>query len=152
MFERLTRRYGKPSFGLDDIHMNGLVYPILEKIVWTKPFCNLLHFARPDFREGAGQPKLLIVAPMSGHYATLLRGTVEAFWPISTSTSRTGSMRHGSLGARNLRPRRLHRLFARIRVHLGTGVHTIGVCQPSVPLLAAAALLEVDGDRVAPQA
>ena len=81
LFERLTRRYGKPTFGLDDFHVNGAVYPILEEIVWAKPFCNLLHFARPDFRGGAGQPKLLIVAPMSGHYATLLRGTVEAFLP-----------------------------------------------------------------------
>ena len=81
MFERLTRRYGKPVFGSTTFRSNGRVYPILEEIVWTKPFCNLLHFARPDFREGAGQPKLLIVAPMSGHYATLLRGTVEAFLP-----------------------------------------------------------------------
>ena len=63
------------------IHVDGILYPILEEVVWAKPFCNLLHFARPDFAGGAGQPKLLIVAPMSGHYATLLRGTVEAFLP-----------------------------------------------------------------------
>ena len=81
LFERLTRRYGKPAFRLNDIHVDGIPYPILEEVVWTRPFCNLLHFARPDFAAGAGQPKLLIVAPMSGHYATLLRGTVEAFLP-----------------------------------------------------------------------
>src|SRR5471032_2788202 len=45
LFERLTRRYGKPAFRLDDFSVSGAVYPILEEIVWAKPFCNLLHFA-----------------------------------------------------------------------------------------------------------
>src|SRR6202044_4187941 len=43
MFERLTRRYGKPAFRLDDFEVNGVVYPILEEVVWSRPFCNLLH-------------------------------------------------------------------------------------------------------------
>ena len=81
LFERMTRRYGKPTFGLDDFQVDGVLYPVLEEVVWMRPFCNLLHFARPDFAAGVGQRKLLIVAPMSGHYATLLRGTVEAFLP-----------------------------------------------------------------------
>ena len=151
MFERLTRRYGKPSFGLDDIHVNGRVYPILEEIVWTKPFCNLLHFARPDFREGAGQPKLLIVAPMSGHYATLLRGTVEAFLPhfdVYITDWVDARMVPLALGTFDLDD--YIDYLREILVHLGPGVHTIGVCQPSVPLLAAAALMEADGDQAAP--
>ncbi len=77
----MTRRYGKPTFGLDEIEVDGAVYPILEDVVWSRPFCNLLHFVRPDFPHAEDQPKLLIVAPMSGHYATLLRGTVEEFLP-----------------------------------------------------------------------
>ena len=81
LFERMTRRYGKPTFGLDEIEVDGVAYPILEDVVWTRPFCNLLHFVRPDFPHAEDQPKLLIVAPMSGHYATLLRGTVEEFLP-----------------------------------------------------------------------
>ena len=56
MFERLTRRYGKPAFRLDDVEVHRVVYPILEEVVWTRPFCNLLHFARPEFREGACCP------------------------------------------------------------------------------------------------
>ena len=81
LFERMTRRYGKPTFGLDEIEVDGVVYPILEDVVWSRPFCNLLRFVRPEFPGGDMQPKLLIVAPMSGHHATLLRGTVEAFLP-----------------------------------------------------------------------
>ncbi len=49
--------------------------------MWSRPFCNLIHFAKERKGNGHEQPKLLIVAPMSGHYATLLRGTVEAMLP-----------------------------------------------------------------------
>ena len=79
LFERMTRRYGKPAFGLNSVNVGGAEHDVLEEIVWTRPFCNLLHFVRPTLAGCEAQPKLLIVAPMSGHYATLLRGTVEAF-------------------------------------------------------------------------
>ncbi|HEY6520231.1 MAG TPA: polyhydroxyalkanoate depolymerase [Roseiarcus sp.] len=151
MFERLTRRYGKPPFRLDDFQVNGVVYPILEEIVWTRPFCNLLHFARPDFKDGAGQPKLLIVAPMSGHYATLLRGTVEAFLPhydVTITDWTDARMVPLALGPFDLDDYIVY--LREMLAHLGPGVHTIGVCQPSVPLLAATALMEADGDRAAP--
>ena len=52
-----------------------------EKVVWERPFCRLIHFERAIARPHGSDPKLLIVAPMSGHYATLLRGTVEAMLP-----------------------------------------------------------------------
>ena len=151
MFERMTRRYGKPAFRLDDFDVNGAVFPILEEVVWSRPFCNLLHFARPDFSGGAGQPKLLIVAPMSGHYATLLRGTVEAFLPhcdVYITDWTDARLVPLALGSFDLDDYiiYLHEMLA----HLGPGVHTIGVCQPSVPLLAAAALTEADGDPAAP--
>ena len=81
LFERMTRRYGKPVFGLDEIVVDGVAHDVLEEIVWSRPFGNLLHFVRPTVPDHESQPKLLIVAPMSGHYATLLRGTVEAFLP-----------------------------------------------------------------------
>ena len=77
----MTRRYGKPVFGLTRSTVDGVEHDVLEEIVWSRPFCNLLHFVRPTLPGHEEQPKLLIVAPMSGHYATLLRGTVEAFLP-----------------------------------------------------------------------
>ena len=151
LFERMTRRYGKPTFGLDEIQVDGVAYPVLEDIVWTRPFCNLLHFVRPEFANGADQPKLLIIAPMSGHYATLLRGTVEAFLPhfdvyiTDWADARMVPLAVGSFDLDDYID-----YLREILAHLGPGVHTIGVCQPSVPLLAAAALMEAGGDRNAP--
>src|SRR5216683_1728583 len=82
LFERTTRRYGKPEWGLDDTEVNGIRTPVEIRSVWEKPFCRLLYFDRKITRPlRSPQPRVLIVAPMSGHYATLLRGTVEAFLP-----------------------------------------------------------------------
>ena len=143
----MTRRYGKPTFGLDEIEVDGVVYPILEDVVWSRPFCNLLRFVRPDFPGGHEQPKLLIVAPMSGHYATLLRGTVEAFLPhcdVYITDWADARMVPLAVGTFDLDDY-IDYLRAMLD-HLGPGVHTLGVCQPSVPLLAAVAVMEADGD------
>ena len=80
LFERMTRRYGKPTFGLDATTVNGEKVAVQQRVVWERPFCSLIHFERQTTRMRKPQPRLLIVAPMSGHYATLLRGTVEAFF------------------------------------------------------------------------
>ena len=137
LFERMTRRYGKPTFGLDEIEVDGAVYPVLEDVVWSRPFCNLLRFVRPDFPGAHEQPKLLIVAPMSGHYATLLRGTVEAFLPhcdVYITDWADARMVPLTVGTFDLDDY-IDYLRAMLE-QLGPGVHTLGVCQPSVPLLA----------------
>jgi poly(3-hydroxybutyrate) depolymerase len=147
LFERVTRRYGKPTFGLDEITVDGVVYPVLEDVVWSRPFCNLLRFVRPDFPGADTQPKLLIVAPMSGHYATLLRGTVEAFLPhcdIYITDWADARMVPLALGTFDLDD--YIDYLKEMLHHLGPGVHTLGVCQPSVPLIAAVALMEANGD------
>ena len=151
LFERMTRRYGKPTFGLGKIEVDGVVYPVLEEVVWAKPFCGLLRFARPGFAAGQRQPKLLLVAPMSGHYATLLRGTVEAFLPhfdvyiTDWADARMEPLVAGSFDLDD------YIIYLReIFAHLGPGVHAIAVCQPSVPLLAAVALMEASGDDAVP--
>ena len=151
LFERMTRRYGKPTFGLRETQIDGVLYPVLEDVVWTKPFCNLLRFVRPDFPDETNQPKLLIVAPMSGHYATLLRGTVEAFLPFfdvyiaDWADARMAPLAVGSFDLDDYID-----YLREMLVHLGPGVHTLGVCQPSVPLVAAVALMEANGDAAAP--
>jgi len=151
LFERMTRRYGKPTFGLRGIEIDGVVYPVLEDVVWTKPFCNLLRFVRPDFPDAANQPKLLIVAPMSGHYATLLRGTVEAFLPhFDVHITDWADARMVPLGLGSFDLDDYIDYLREMLAQLGPGVHTIGVCQPSVPLLAATALMEASGDVNAP--
>jgi poly(3-hydroxybutyrate) depolymerase len=151
LFERMTRRYGKPTFGLREIAVDGVVTPVLEDVVWAKPFCNLLRFVRPDFPDGTHQPKLLIVAPMSGHYATLLRGTVEAFLPhFDVAITDWADARMVPLAVGSFDLDDYIDYLREMLTQLGPGVHTIGVCQPSVPLLAAAALMEANGDANAP--
>jgi poly(3-hydroxybutyrate) depolymerase len=151
LFERMTRRYGKPTFGLNQIRVDGAVYPVLQDTVWTKPFCNLVRFVRPNFPDGVNQPKLLIVAPMSGHYATLLRGTVETFLPYfdvyitDWADARMVPLAVGSFDLDDYID-----YLREILVRLGPGVHAIAVCQPAPPLLATAALMEADGDLAAP--
>src|SRR5215472_1741022 len=82
LFERSTRRYGKPEWAIDSTLVGGARTPVSIKSIWERPFCRLLHFERSfEHAPRRPQPKLLIVAPMSGHYATLLRGTVEGFLP-----------------------------------------------------------------------
>src|SRR5690606_14234903 len=81
LFERATRRYGKPEFGLIETTVDGVRVPVREEIVLARPFCRLLRFARQIPGKARNDPKLLIVAPMSRHYATLLRGTVETMLP-----------------------------------------------------------------------
>ena len=82
VFERTTRRYDKPSFWIASTNVGGQRVPVRERVVWRAPFCRLVHFERQlPLGQSRADPKIFLVAPMSGHYATLLRGTVEAFLP-----------------------------------------------------------------------
>jgi poly(3-hydroxybutyrate) depolymerase len=151
MFERVTRRYGKPSFGLHRTNIGGREVLVEEEIVWEKPFCSLVHFARPGFQPTNPLPRLLIVAPMSGHFATLLRGTVEAFLPthdVYITDWSDARMVGVSAGVFDLDDYidYLRAIFAK----LGPGVHSLGVCQPAVPLIAAVALMEAADDPDVP--
>ena len=78
MIERTSRHFAKPAFGLHETKIDGKKVKVTEEIIAEKPFCNLIHFKRDTKRN---DPRVLVVAPMSGHYATLLRGTVEALLP-----------------------------------------------------------------------
>src|SRR5258708_40287661 len=82
VFERSARRYGRPEWDIRNTLVGGERIHVNVETLWERPFCRLLRFARV-FEQAPlrPQPRLLIVAPMSGHYATLLRGTVEAFLP-----------------------------------------------------------------------
>jgi poly(3-hydroxybutyrate) depolymerase len=151
LFERMTRVYGKPEFGLRKTAVAGVPVEVREEVVWQRPFCSLIHFVREDLRLRAPQPKLLIVAPMSGHYATLLRGTVEAFLPTHEvyitdwANARMVSSAEGCFDLDDY----IDYLRQMLAV-LGPGAHTIGVCQPAVPLIAAVALMEAENDQNLP--
>jgi len=152
LFERTTRRYGKPEFGLNETNVGGGTVAVEEKVIWKRPFCNLLHFER-DIPASVKKddPKLLIVAPMSGHYATLLRGTVEAMLPkhdvyiTDWVDARMVPLSEGGFDLDDY----VDYVMSILRF-LGKNVHVMAVCQPSVPVLAAVARMEEDGDPFAP--
>ncbi|CAN7635515.1 polyhydroxyalkanoate depolymerase [Rhizobium sp. LjRoot254] len=151
VFERATRRYGKPAFGLDTTDIGGKPVSVHENVVWSKPFCDLLHFERCLPSGHKKDPKILIVAPMSGHYATLLRGTVETLLPdaeIYITDWKDARMVPLSEGRFDLDDY-IDYVIEMIH-HLGEDTHVIAVCQPSVPVLAAVALMEEEGDPLSP--
>lgn len=155
LFERMTRRYGKPAFGLESTRINGTTYDVEEQVVWERPFCRVLRFARIGFDQ-PDQQKLLIVAPMSGHYATLLRGTVEAFLPhfqVYVTDWTDARMVPITMGRFELDDYIQYVMeICQTLKPAGSkaALHTLGVCQPSVPVIAAVALMEEDGDPSAP--
>ncbi len=150
VFERMTRRYDKPEFGIAGVEIEGQDVAVSEQIVWQKPFCKLLHFSK-DNGVGAKQPKLLIVAPMSGHYATLLRGTVETMLPDhDVYITDWVDARMVPLDAGRFDLDDYIDYITEIFDFLGAGANVMAVCQPSVPVLAAVALMEAEGNRNIP--
>ena len=154
MFERLTRRYGKPEFGIAATEVEGKACAVHEASIWEKPFCSLLHFKR-QFETAPSDPKqhqkILIVAPMSGHYATLLRGTVEAMLPhgdVYVTDWVDARDVPGSKGSFDLDDY-IDYVIEMIQ-HLGENVHVMAVCQPTVPVLAAVSLMHQRKDKLLP--
>lgn len=150
VLERTTRRYGKPEFGLPETSVGGVRVPVRENIVWSRPFCDLIHFQRGVTTQ-RNDPKILIVAPMSGHYATLLRGTVEALLPNADVyitdwiDARMVPIQDGKFDLDDYID-----YIISILHFLGPDAHVLGVCQPSVPVLAAVAVMEERDDPYAP--
>ncbi|RMF05999.1 MAG: polyhydroxyalkanoate depolymerase [Alphaproteobacteria bacterium] len=152
MFERTTRRYGKPKFDIESVEIGGERVAVREETVWSKPFCDLLHFAKelPD-NHSANRTRLLIVAPMSGHYATLLRGTVETMlahhdvYITDWTDAREVPLALGTFDLDDY----VDYLIAMFNLFQGD-VHVMAVCQPSVPVLAAVSILECDNNPDAP--
>jgi poly(3-hydroxybutyrate) depolymerase len=152
LFERSTRRYGRPEWAIDSTLVGGARVAVSIKAVWERPFCRLLHFERAlAHAPRRPQPKLLIVAPMSGHYPTLLRGTVEAFLPnhdvyvTEWVDARMVPLTEGGFDLDDYIDYLISMLHA-----LGGDTHIVAVCQPSVPVLAAVARMEAEEDPYVP--
>ena len=150
LFERTTRRYGKPAFGLPTTLVGGERVPVVERVVWEQPFCRVISFDRV-MKKPVAQPKLLIVAPMSGHYATLLRGTVESFLPTHQVhiTDWTDARMVPLAAGRFDLDDYIDYLKAMFRA-LGPDLHVMAVCQPAVPVIAAIARMEAENDPLTP--
>lgn len=149
LVERVTQSYPKPEFGLTHTTVDGKNVEVWEEVAVDKAFCKLLHFKR---QTKVKQEKLLIVAPMSGHHATLLRGTVEALLPHhDVYITDWQDARNVPLFKGNFDLNTYIDYIVEFLHHIGPGAHTMAVCQPSVPLFAAVALMNDSKDPCAPK-
>jgi len=142
VFAHAAQPRGKPKFGLDTTLIDGRIVAVTEEIALRKPFGQLKHFRRAGVEGG---PKLLIVAPMSGHYATLLRGTVERMLPFADvfiTDWRDAKLVPLDQGHFDLDDY-IDYLIAFLEA-IGPGAHVLAVCQPAVPAYAAACLMNAD--------
>jgi poly(3-hydroxybutyrate) depolymerase len=140
VFAHATQPRGKPAFGIDAVTVGGHSHAVTEAIVRNRPFGDLRRFVRDGLPDDA--PKVLLVAPMSGHFATLLRGTVERLVETSEvyvtdwADARQVPTREGRFDLDDYIDYLIDFL-----AFIGEGTHVIAVCQPSVPALAATAVM-----------
>ena len=153
VFAHAAAPRGKPEFGIDSVQIGRRQVPVREEIVLRKPFGQLKRFVR----EGVtGGPSLLIVAPMSGHYATLLRGTVQRLLhshDVYITDWRDAKMVPLAKGEFDLDDYvdYLVEFLETIGETTGERPHMLAVCQPAVPAFAATALMEADKNRWRPK-
>ena len=152
LFESVTRRYGKPDWGLEVVTVDGKPVRTTQQVVWQSPWVKLIRFARNvgDLKRAGkpvAAPSVLIVAPLSGHYATLLRGTVEAFiqdhdvYVTDWTNAKQVPMLEGRFD--------FYDYIDHVRTMLaqiGPRAHVVAVCQPGPPVLAAAAVMAEEND------
>ena len=149
LFSHAGLSHERAPFGIASVTVDGADIPVSEEIVSTHPFCRLVHFRKATPLD---QPKLLMVAPLSGHFATLLRGTVEAALPdhdvylTDWINARNVPVGRGRFGLDDF----VDLVIDFIRL-LGPGAHVMAVCQPSVPVLAAVSLLAMANDPCQPR-
>ena len=142
VFAHVSASRGKPEFGIESMIVDGRRVAVSEEIVLRKPFGQLKRFRRKAVSDG---PKLLLVAPMSGHYATLLRSTVERMLPrhdVYITDWRDAKLVPLDQGSFDLDD--YIDYLVEFLECVGPGAHMIAVCQPSVPAFAAASLMSAD--------
>jgi poly(3-hydroxybutyrate) depolymerase len=151
LFERLTRRYSKPRFDIVETTVAGKSVVVEETVVWQRPFCRLVHFRKTFSSRRKQQHPILVVAPMSGHFATLLRNTVEGLLPdhdvyiTDWIDAREVPLSAGPFDLDDYTDYVIAMLH-----HLGKKAHIMAVCQPSVPVLVAVSLMSARQDPLLP--
>jgi len=153
LFYRIGKDYEKPDWGISALELDGETMPVRQLEVLQKPFCKLLRFRRysndaDKLKELRSQPSVLVVAPLSGHHATLLRDTVRTLmqhyrvYVTDWVDARMVAMEHGDFGLDDY----VEYVQEFIR-HIGTDhLHVMSVCQPVVPTLAAISLMAARGE------
>lgn len=152
---RLGKEYEKPEFGIETAEVDGKTVGIEQYTALEKPFCKLLHFKKQLSAKDIAaldQPVVLLVAPLSGHYSTLLRDTVRGLLPkhdVYITDWVDARMVPVSEGAFDLSDY-IYYVQEFIRL-LGPDLHVVSVCQPTVPVLAAISLMASNKDKKLPK-
>jgi poly(3-hydroxybutyrate) depolymerase len=152
LMHRLAKEYEKPQFAITSAKVNGVEIAVQEQVAVEKPFCRLLRFKRftddPRALESMKtQPTVLVVAPLSGHHATLLRDTVKSLLhDHKVFVTDWTDARMVPLEAGNFHLDDYVEYVQDFIRHIGPDVHVISVCQPTVPVLAAVSLLASAGE------
>jgi polyhydroxyalkanoate depolymerase len=140
--------HDRPAFGITTVPVDGRDADVFERSALTTPFGTLLHFAKPSV---TGQPRVVVVGPMSGHFTTLIRPTIKTLladhdvYAIDWHNARDIPAQHGPFGLDEY----IEHVMQALR-HLGPDTHVVAVCQPAVPVLAAVALLAAEDDPAQP--
>ncbi len=143
--------HARPPFGIDSVLVDGERVTVTEEAVKRTPFATLLRFRKERQDAGVPQPRVLLVAPMSGHFATLLRGTVRTMladhdvYITDWHNPRDVPLAAGRFGFDEY----VEHLMAFIR-RMGPDAHLVAICQPTVAALAAVALMAADNDPAQP--
>lgn len=140
----------RPPFGIDSVLVKGTPLPVAEEATHATPFGTLLHFRKEGY-TGPAQPRVLLVSPMSGHFATLLRDTVQTMLPehdiyvTDWHNARDVPLSDGRFGLDDYTAHLIE--FLQV---LGPGAHLVAICQPCVSALSAVALMAEDDDPATP--
>lgn len=148
VFHQMTERYGRPAWGIEQVEIDGKTVPVEIETLIRRTYCHLVHFRAGEKRK---DPRLLIVAPLSGHFATLLRGTVEGLLPYhDVYITDWQDCRHIPTSTDRFNLNDYIDYVIDFLHFLGPNTHLLAVCQPSVPSLAAASVMSAWGDLCAP--
>ena len=152
VFSRLRLTHSRPPYGIHSATVDGRDLPIVEETVLSMPFGTLLHFKKADATDLPYQPPVLLVAPLSGHFATLLRETAKTLlqdhdvYITDWHNARDVALSHGPFSLDDYIDHMI-----RFTQAIGPGAHLVAVCQPCVAALAATALMAEDNDPAQPR-
>jgi poly(3-hydroxybutyrate) depolymerase len=152
LMHRLSKDYEKPEFDITSVQVDGVDVAVQEQVAVEKPFCRLLRFKRftdhlPMLTKMKDQPTVLIVAPLSGHHATLLRDTVRSM--LADHKVYITDWTDARMVPAEAGPFHLDDYVAYVQEfirHIGPEANVISVCQPTVPVLAAISLMASRGE------
>ena len=149
LLSRTALTHDHPGYHIDHVLIDGNPVPVSEEVAGSSPFCTLLRFRKPSI---TGQPKVLVVAPLSGHFATLLRDTVRTLlvdhdvFLTDWRNAREIPLSHGDFGFDDC----IEHIISFLET-IGPGAHVIAVCQPCVQVLAAVAVMSESKNPATPR-